>query len=107
VRRVPEPARHERPDIDEAALTAARAADRLLDSARERGAERWIRLLEPVPEKLRDAGFAEMRSVAIRARAAYGPKDSIRESLPADRTEPFLTDLDRLLKALAREAASR
>ncbi len=105
--RVREPARHERPDIDEAALTAARAADRLLESARERGAERWIRLLEPVPDKLRDAGFGELRSVAVRVRAVYGPRDSIRDALPADRTEPFLAELDRLLKVLAREAAAR
>jgi hypothetical protein len=45
--------------------------------------------------------------VAQRARAAYGSKDSIRELLPADLTEPFLTDIDRLRKALARELAER
>jgi hypothetical protein len=39
----------------------------------------------------------------MRARAAYGPKDSIREALPPELTEPFLIDLDRLLKAIARE----
>ncbi|MGD0862897.1 MAG: hypothetical protein ABSA21_09050 [Candidatus Limnocylindrales bacterium] len=50
------------------------------------------------------ARHADLRRVAQRARAAYGPKDSIREVLPADLTEPFLADLDRLLKALAREA---
>jgi hypothetical protein len=43
----------------------------------------------------------------MRARAAYGPKDSIREMFPADLTEPFLNDLDRLLKALARDAMER
>ena len=43
----------------------------------------------------------------MRARAAYGPKDSIREALPAELTEPFLADLDRLLKALARDAMER
>jgi hypothetical protein len=51
--------------------------------------------------------LSELRAVAQRARAAYGPKDSIREALPADLTEPFLADLDRLRKALAREAAER
>jgi len=43
----------------------------------------------------------------MRARAAYGPKDSIRETFAAELTEPFLTDLDRLLKALARDAMER
>jgi hypothetical protein len=38
----------------------------------------------------------------MRARAAYGPKDSIRDALPAELTEPFLESVDRLLKALAR-----
>jgi hypothetical protein len=103
----PEPARHELPVIDEAALAAARDADRLLASARERGAGRWSDFLAAVPDQLRDAGVAELRVVAMRVRAAYGPKDSIRESLPAEVTEPFLDDLDRLRKALARELAER
>ena len=51
--------------------------------------------------------MAELRVVALRARAAYGPKDSIREALPADLTEPFLVQLDRLRKAIARELAER
>lgn len=103
--RAPEPARHERPAIDEAALTAARAADRLLDCATERGLQRWVNLLANVPEQLRDAGLRELRVVGLRARAAYGAKDSIREYLPAELTEPFLVDLDRLMKLLARDAA--
>ncbi|MGD0017742.1 MAG: hypothetical protein ABSD62_00660 [Candidatus Limnocylindrales bacterium] len=101
------PARHERPVIDEAALAAARAADRLLEAARSRGATRWEEFLAPLPEQLRDVGIADLRRVALRARAAYGPKDSIREALPAELTEPFLADLDRLLKTLAREAMER
>ena len=101
------PARHERPVIDETALAAARAADRLLDAARERGATRWEEFLAPLPEQLRDVGMADLRRVAQRARAAYGPKDSIREALPVELTEPFLADLDRLLKALARDAMER
>lgn len=40
----------------------------------------------------------------MRARAAYGPKDSIREALPAELTEPFVADLDRLIKAVNRDA---
>lgn len=105
--RGPEPARHELPAIDEAALAAARDADRLLAGARNRGAQRWADFLAAVPDQLRDAGVAELRAVAQRAGAAYGPKDSIRESLPAELTEPFLTDLDRLRKAIARELAER
>ena len=92
--------------MDEAALAAARAADRLLESARERGAQRWLSFLATVPDQLRDAGLSELRAVAQRARAAYGPKDSIREALPAELTEPLLAHLDRLLRVLAREALS-
>lgn len=43
----------------------------------------------------------------MRARSAYGPKDSIREALPAELTEPLLADLDRLLRALAKDELSR
>ena len=96
------PARHERPVIDEAALGAARAADRLLDDARARGAARWVAYLEPLTDHLRDGDIADLRRVAMRARAAYGPKDSIRDMLPADVTEPFLEAVDRLLKVLAK-----
>lgn len=107
VTRTLEPARHELPAIDEAALTAARAADKLLDCATERGLQRWMNLLATVPDQLRDAGLKELRVVGMRVRAAYGAKDSIREYLPADLTEPFLADLDRLMKLLARHAAER
>jgi hypothetical protein len=103
--RLREPARHELPAIDEAAMTAARAADKLLDAARERGLERWSGFLAAVPDGLRDGGVGDLRAIAQRARAAYGPKDSIRESLPPELTEPFLVALDRLRKALAREQA--
>lgn len=98
----PGPPRHERPAIDEAALIVARHADRLLTAAREAGQARWTAFLEPLPDRFRDARPAELRSVAIRARAAYGPKDSIRDALPADLTEPFRESVDRLLKVLAR-----
>jgi hypothetical protein len=100
-------ARHERPVIDEAALTAARTADKMLASARERGNDRWAGFLADIPDRLRDAPLAELRAVAMRARSAYGPRDSIRDVIPAELTEPFMTDLDRLLKALARDALSR
>jgi hypothetical protein len=101
------PARHEKPAIDELALAAAREADRLLDAARIRGLPRWEGFLEPLPDLLRDSTLSELRGVARRARAAYGPKDSIRDDLPAELTEPFLSGLDRLLAALARDEASR
>jgi hypothetical protein len=96
------PARHEKPAIDEAALVAARAGDRMLREARDRGADRWVTYLEPLPDNLRDAELADLRRVALRARAAYGPKDSVRDALPATVTEPFLDAIDRLLKELAR-----
>jgi hypothetical protein len=96
------PWRHEVPTIDEAALVAARHADRLLAVAEERGISRWAAYLQPLPDRLRDGDLRDVRLAAMRARAAYGPKDSIRDALPAELTEPFLESVDRLLKALAR-----
>ena len=102
------PARHERPAIDDAALVAARHADRLVAAARERGLERWSTFLGPLPDRLRDEELPRLRSAALRARAAYGANDSVREVLPSDLTEPFLESIDRLLRELARrEAAGR
>ncbi len=98
------PARHERPAIDERALIAARAGDRLVAAARERGATRWLSYFEPLPDRLRDEEIVDLRRTALRARAAFGPKDSVRDVLPADVTEPFLDAIDRLLKELARRA---
>ncbi len=100
------PARHERPAIDEAALVAARAGDLMVREARERGAARWVAYLEPLPDQLRDAELGELRKVGLRARAAYGPKDSVRDALPPEMTEPFLEAVDRLLKELARREVS-
>ena len=96
------PARHERPVIDEAALVAARAADRVLDAARDAGVIRWAAYFEPLPDRLRDDDVADLRRTAMRIRAAYGPKDSVRDALPAAATEPLLDAVDKLLKELAR-----
>lgn len=94
--------RHETPRIDDLGLAAARHADRLLTAARGRGSARWIAFLEPIPDRLRDEGLPALRATAIRARAAYGAKDSIRDALPADLTEPFLDALDRLIREINR-----
>jgi NifB/MoaA-like Fe-S oxidoreductase len=99
------PARHELPAIDELALIAARHGDRMVDAARGRGAERWLVFLEPLPDRLRDDDLTALRSTALRARAAYGPKDSVRDVLPAEVTEPFLDAIDRLLREINRAAA--
>ena len=99
---LPSPARHERPAIDAAGLEAARHGDRLLAAARDLGLTRWATYLEPLPEHLRDDELAPLRRTAMRARAAYGPKDSVRDALPASLTEPLLDATDRLLKELAR-----
>jgi hypothetical protein len=98
-------ARHERPAIDEAALVAARHADRLLAAARDLGITRWESFLAPLPDRLRDDELGSLRATAVKARAAYGPKDSVRDALPADLTEPFLDSIDRLLRELARREA--
>jgi hypothetical protein len=105
-RRSAGPARHERPDIDDAAMVAARAADRLLAVATDLGSRRWIEFFGPLPDRLRDDDLHDLRSTAVRARAAFGPKDSVREVLPADVTEPLLEAIDRLLKAIARRDAA-
>ena len=91
--------------IDEAALRAARAADDLVAAARAAGVARWLAYVEPLPDRLRDEGLADLRRTALRARAAYGPKDSIRDALPATATEPFLAAIDRLIKELNRREA--
>jgi NifB/MoaA-like Fe-S oxidoreductase len=98
------PARHELPAIDDLAMIAARHADRLLTSARERGNTRWVTFLEPLPDRLRDEDLPGLRAAAVRARAAYGPKDSVRDVLPGDVTEPFLEAIDRLLREINRRS---
>lgn len=100
------PARHERPIIDEAALVAARAGDRMLAAVRATGNARWIAYLEPLPDRLRDDEIVDLRRTALRARSAFGPKDSIRDVAARDVTEPFLDAVDRLLKELARREAA-
>ena len=105
--RSPYPARHEVPELDNLALDAARAADRLFVAARDAGLERWVRHFAALPDRLRDEPIAGLRSVARSGRAAYGSRDSVRDALPAALTEPFLEATDRLLKALARWEAHR
>ncbi len=100
------PARHERPAIDDAALAAARHADRLLAAARDRGLARWEAYLAPLPDRLRDEEIDALRSTALRSRAAYGPKDSVRDVLPPELTEPFLDAIDRLVRELNRREAT-
>ena len=102
-----DPPRHELPDIDAAALVAARAADDALAVAREMESERWVRYLERLPDRLRDDPLRDLRSAARSARAAYGPKDSIRDALPELVTEPLLAAIDRLIRAINRWDANR
>src|SRR3954451_20655395 len=96
------PARHERPAIDEAGLVAARHVDRLLAAGRGAGSERWVAYLEPLPDRLRDDDPVALRATATRCRAAFGVKDSIRDTLPESLTEPFLDSIDRLVRELNR-----
>ena len=100
--REPVLARHETPDIDAAALDAARAADRLLAAAVAVGSTRWTRYLAAMPDRFRDDPIPSLRASARAGRAAFGVKDSIRDVLPPSATEPFLEAVDRLLKLLAR-----
>jgi hypothetical protein len=96
------PARHELAAVDEAGLVAGRLADRVVAAADAAGAARWLRYFEGMPDRLRDDEPRALRQGARRARAAYGPKDSVRDVLPADVTEPFLEAIDRLIKQLNR-----
>ncbi|TFG69493.1 MAG: hypothetical protein E4H24_00290 [Thermomicrobiales bacterium] len=96
------PARHEHPNIDEAGLVAARHGDRVLAAARDAGATRWVAYFEPMPDRLRDDDVVALRATAVRCRAAYGVKDSVRDALPASATEPFLDAIDRLVRELNR-----
>jgi hypothetical protein len=108
---VPSPTpRHELPEIDAAALETARRVDLALVAARDAGtpaADRWARYLAPLPDRLRDDPVPAIRAAARTIRAAYGPKDSIRDALPAGATEPLLAAVDRLLKLIARHEAHR
>ena len=63
---------------------------------------RWSTFLAPFPERLRDEEPVALRKTAMAARAAFGPRDSIRDAFSDDLTLPFLAALDRLLKVLAR-----
>jgi hypothetical protein len=74
----------------------------MVAAARDVGAERWLAYFDPLPDRLRDDDFADLRKTAMRARSAYGPKDSVRDALPWEVTEPFLEAIDRLLKELAK-----
>jgi len=94
--------RPDMPAVDEAGLAAARCVDRVIVAAREMGADRWLAYFEPMADRLRDDEPRGLRQVALRARAAYGPKDSVRDALPGEVTEPFLEAIDRLLKQLNR-----
>ena len=96
------PARHELPAIDERGLVAGRAADAALAAAETKGSARWVTFLGPLPDRFRDGDVRDLRSAAVRARAAFGPKDSIRDSLPPDATEPLLDAVDRLIRELNR-----
>ena len=101
------PPRHQLPDIDAAALEAARAADQLLAVAVEMESERWARYFAKIPGRLRDDPIPDLRAATRLARAAYGPRDSIRDSLPEHVTEPFLDRLDRLIRVINRWEANR
>ena len=70
------------------------------------GSTRWAAYLEPLPDRLRDDDIADLRKTALRARSAFGPKDSIRDVLPKESTQPFMDAVDKLLKELARREAS-
>ena len=91
--------------IDEAALLAARHADRLIDAARDVGVHPLGDVPRAVPDRLRDDEPARPAR-----RGAPSPGGVRAEGLdprlaPEDVTEPFLGAIDRLLKVIARHEA--
>ncbi len=66
-------------------MVAARHADRLLAAARVAGASRWVAYFDPMPDRLRDDDLIALRATAVRCRAAYGVKDSIRDACRGER----------------------
>src|SRR4051794_15321362 len=100
------PPRHELPEVDGPALAAPAGVDKLVADARAREADRWIRYFEALPDRLRDDPLPGLRGAARQVRAAYGPKDSVRDALSPDVTEPALDAVDRLLKAINRWEAN-
>ena len=99
--------RHEVPAVDEAALAAARDVEVLLAAARDVGAGRWEAYLAPLPDLLRDAPPADLRAVARRVRAAFGPKDSIVDALPWAACLALRDHIDVLQRVLVRTEAAR
>ncbi len=93
--------------MDAAALAAALHAERALAAALAAGLSRWVAVLAPLPDRLRDGSVADLRGVARSARAAFGPKDSITDVLPAELTLPYRDAIDRLLKELTRSEELR
>ena len=65
---------------------------------------RWVAYLEPLPGPPARRRPAALRRDGDPGRAAYGVKDSIRDALPAELTEPFLDSIDRLIRELNRAA---
>jgi hypothetical protein len=101
------PSRHELPAIDDAALRAARLADPVLAYCRERGLERWERVLGPIPDALRDGALPDVRAAARTARSTFGTKDSLADAVPSDLWIPLRDAVDDLIRRLARLDADR
>jgi hypothetical protein len=99
-------ARHELPTLDAAALGAARSFDLLLDAAREAGSARWVRYLEPLPDRLRDDDAWALRATVRRCRSAFGPGDSVLDVVPEDVALGARRAIDDVVRVLARLDAS-
>lgn len=95
------------PSVDAAGLAAAAAMDRAIDAARAAGSDRWARYLAPLPDRLRDDPLPALRAAARLARAAFGPKDDVRDALPDEVTRPLMLALDGLLRELAKAEVRR
>jgi hypothetical protein len=98
----PVPARHQLPTLDTAAMAAARAFDVLLDAAREAGSDRWVRYLEPLPDRLRDDDLRALRGTVRRCRSAFGPGDSVLDVVPEDVGLTARRAIDEVIRVLAR-----
>lgn len=101
-RRPTGPARHEVPEIDARALALARQVERSVAALRSAGRARWLPVLEPLLDPLRDGSLGAVRLAANRVRAAFGVGESVAEDLPDDEARALREATDATLRAIAR-----
>jgi hypothetical protein len=101
------PPRWQDPGLDEAALEVARRVRGALAALGGLGQERWVGYLEPLLPAFEDGDQADLLAACRRARAAFGPRDSLSEAWPSDDAALLRDSIDRLQRLLDRRTALR